>query len=139
MQRDIDQSEDPEQKLLLKILDKMLSKHRPQKLKELQGYINFKPREWESIEEKLEQLDLRADFPTFDTQEKFRKDFVRPIQDQIRQVIATGKQARSSNITAVKAKLAKMNASEANVAIRLLQLKSSVQALQGLQPHQTTN
>ena len=78
LQREIDKSDNPEQKLLLQILEKMLSKHKNKELVDKSNYMTFKPRQWETIEDRLMSKDLKAEFPTLTV-----KSYV----DQIKQII----------------------------------------------------
>lgn len=68
---------------LAKILDLMQNKH-PSVTKEAltEAYKKFKPREWESIDDKLKSLNLEDEMP--DAKETYPKDFIKQLTDHIK-------------------------------------------------------
>ena len=55
---DADEIVDPEQKIYMAILEKMLKKHSVVSEISRDDYIKFKPRQWETIEDRLKCLDI---------------------------------------------------------------------------------
>ena len=70
---------DPEQEILMGILQKMLKKHNLISEAGKSEYIKFRPRQWENIEDKLKALDITKEISKVDHQKNFRKDYVKQI------------------------------------------------------------
>jgi hypothetical protein len=60
----------------MRILEKMLCRHKLTSKVEKTDYIKYRPRQWESIEDKLKALDTGGQLPSQATKNT-RKDFVK--------------------------------------------------------------
>jgi len=90
------------------------------------GYTKYRPRQWESIEDRLKALDISSEVVRDEASEQnYRKDFVKQIQDHIKEIIKTGKSVKVSTQAAYLEKEQKFLKKQANVAIKMQQLKTT--------------
>lgn len=113
---------DPEEVVLLKILEKILNKHRVTGKAKKRSYIPFVPRQWESIEDKLRADAAEAEIETVVP----GRDFIKEIKQQIAQVISTGRRASTLTRKDVNERATRRKMRQANIAIKLQQLKTSM-------------
>ena len=116
-----EEPEDPEQAVLMRILEKMLCKHKLTSKVEKTDYIKYRPRQWESIEDKLKALDTGGKQSGHQAVKNTRKDFVKQIQDHIRTIIKTGlvRGGKVSTQAAFLEQEQQMLGQQANVGIKL--------------------
>lgn len=115
---------DPEQVILLQILEKMLSKHKVVQKKDAKAtYTKFAPRQEEGIEEKLTCLDLESEIP--DLQHIYKIDFIKQVKDHIKQVIETGREVKIPTLSRYLNQEKNYVGKCANMQIKLQQLKTS--------------
>ena len=81
-------------------------------------YTKYRPRQWETIEDKLRTLDVRAELAG-EGRKAVTKDFVTQIQDHIKEIIQTGKGAKLSTTAAHLAQEQKKQGRRANLGVKL--------------------
>ena len=105
----------------MKILEKMLNKYKvvePQ-VKNV-DYTKYKPRQWESIEDKLRTLDINAEFQKFKKEDaNYKKDFINQIKTHVEEIIRTGKKVEMNTQSALIKKQKKLMSKEADIGIKL--------------------
>ena len=69
--------EDPEQAILMQILEKMLKRHKFTGHTQKTEYIKHRPRQYETIEDKLKTLDFESELPPSNFDKNYKKDYVK--------------------------------------------------------------
>ena len=72
--------DDPEQVILMQILAKMLKRHKFTGQTQKTEYMKHRPRQWETIEDKLKTLDFESEMPPGNHDKNFKKDYVKQIK-----------------------------------------------------------
>ena len=118
----IQDAADPEEALLLFFLEKMRHKHRlaQQDSVDKTEYMKYRPRQWETIEDRLKTLDLANEIAKDNASSASnRKDFVKQIQNHIKAIIETGKSVKISTQAAYLEREQKRLSQQANIGIKL--------------------
>lgn len=118
----IQDAADPEEALLLFFLEKMRHKHRlaQQDVVDKTEYMKYRPRQWETIEDRLKTLDIANEITIDDVSAaNYRKDFVKQIQNHIKAIIETGKSVKISTRAAYLEREQKLLGKQANLGIKL--------------------
>ena len=106
------------------ILAKMLLRHRLTGPRDRSDYTKYRPRQWETIEDKLRTLDVRAELAG-GARQAVKRDFVKQIQDHIKEIISTGKGAKLSTQAAHLEQEQKKQGQRANIGVKLQQLRTT--------------
>lgn len=114
-----DLGDDPEQAILMQILAKMLKRHKFTGHTQKTEYMKHRPRQWETIEDKLKTLDFESEMPPGNHDKNFKKDYVKQIKAQIKEIITTGRVAKMSTSSAIKEMGSVHRGEKANVGIKL--------------------
>ena len=61
----------------MQILAKMLKRHKFTGITQKTEYIKHRPRQWETIEDKLKTLDMESELPSENYDKKLKKDYVK--------------------------------------------------------------
>ena len=102
----------------MRILEKMLVRHKLTGMPQKTEYTKFRPRQWETIEDKLCTLDVRSEVVEED-RKNLKKDYVKQIQDHIKEIIKTGKDAKIGTQAAQLEKEMKKLGQRANIGVKL--------------------
>jgi len=83
-------------------------------------YIKYRPRQWETIEDRLKTLDVSGEIVRDDASAaNYRKDFVKQIQNHIKAIIKTGKGVKISTQAAYLEREQRLLGQQANIGIKL--------------------
>ena len=83
-------------------------------------YMKYRPRQWETIEDRLKTLDLANEISKDEAPSGgYRKDFVKQIQNHIKAIIETGKSVKISTQAAYLEREQKRLSQQANIGIKL--------------------
>lgn len=96
-------------------------------------YMKYRPRQWETIEDRLKTLDPSSEVVREEASAaNYRKDFVKQIQNHIKAIIETGKGVKVSTQAAFLEKEQKHLKKQANIGIKLSQLRTTWTEFSGL-------
>lgn len=115
--------EDGEQAILVKILEKMLKKHNV--TKDQHKVVYQSKRVKPNIEDKLRSLDILAEMRDQELPNNHGKDFCKQISAQIQELIRTKRESKVGTLSAYLERKLITDGKEANLLIKLQQLKTS--------------